>query len=272
MINFPKSLKIQSHVVDIVLISRAYTMRFRTQYESEDSSSEDDDSSSVDSFEDSDSEEDLDSEDDSESDQEDYGVSRIRSRGRSSSRRSSRDFGDYTDDSDDEEGSVVCRPSMSPDIYYSSRNTSSTSAQRGSLAPDFTDTANYFANSQCNHYRDHSNTIPRTPHLRLNDRYREDEWRDMDRVWRENPILRELEGDYNMNQRRGGNQRQRDISRERSRRAYVERQRERGRYRRNSSSDLERDFRDYDYVEETRPSGGFLRGLASGLMRSLSGG
>ncbi|KAJ8058756.1 hypothetical protein OCU04_011745 [Sclerotinia nivalis] len=246
-------------------------MRRRVQYESEDSLLEDE-SSSIDSFDESDLEKEHHSE--SESEQEECQISRIRPRGRSSSRPSCH-WGDCSSDSGYEEDlEEVRRHSLrSSSMCCEPRFTPSTFVQHDSFAPNFipipmvlvpssySDTAYYFANSGRNHQYDHNNTMMWPPHLRMDDRG--EDWRIREtaanQYGRQNIYIQEME-------------RQENLRRERFGRDYYEGRRERGRYRRNSSSGSERDFRVQDYDEEGRSSGGIRRWFASTLLSSISGG
>ncbi|TGO57964.1 hypothetical protein BCON_0060g00380 [Botryotinia convoluta] len=260
-------------------------MRSHGRYGSKDDFS-DDDSSSVTSYTDSDS--DSEGESDSGSERE-YQNSRTPPRGRSPSHRSSHLSSNYPDDSD-EEDQVIRNSSGSSCICCESRSIPSAPVQYGSfvrnsiptpmeLVPSpHSDTSYYFANSEGSNHSNRNNTMIRTPQSRLNDESVGEAWGMRRPIMGEyrgsNPILLELDRSYHMDRElseRYYYERRRDRYREETERDDYERRRERPRYRRNSSSDSRWDFRDQNYSEESRSSGGIFSRFASPLVASVSG-
>lgn len=242
------------------------------RYESEDDFS-DDDSSSVTSYTDSGS--DVEDESDSGSERQ-YRNSRTPLRGRSSSHRPRYLPSDYSDDSDQEEDpdQIIRHPSRSSCVCCEPRYIPPAPVQCSSfvqnsiptpnrLVPLHSDTAYYYASSEGSNHSNQNNTMIRAPQSRLGDESGGGAWGMRRPIMGEytgpNLILRELDRQYYMD-------------RELAERDDNERQMERHRYRRNSSSDSRDYHRDQDYPEEGRSSGGVFGRFASALVAAVSGG
>ncbi|KAM0161843.1 hypothetical protein ACHAQE_003940 [Botrytis cinerea] len=257
-------------------------------YESEDDFS-DDDSSSVISY--TDSVADVEDESDSGSERQ-YRNSRTPLRGRSSSHRPRYLPSDYSDDSDQEEDpdQIIRHPSRSSCVCCEPRYIPPAPVQCSSfvqnsiptpnrLVPLHSDTAYYYASSEGSNHSNQNNTMIRAPQSRLGDESGGGAWGMRRPIMGEytgpNPILRELDRQYYMDRElaeRDDYERRLERDREEAERNYYERQMERHRYRRNSSSDSRDYYRDQDYPEEGRSSGGVFGRFASALVAAVSGG